>query len=185
MAIFVGYAFRDEYINTILSALPPGTPKVVINKDNGFTEVSFLAGCTQFSDGLTGESAESCLRNLSPQFHFDQGNVEHEHGNYQDAVEAYSKAIQLDPQFANAYYTRGNAKRELGDTVGAIADYERAIEHNPQFAAAYYNRGTAKSGSGDMEGAKDDLVKATQIDPSLHGTEPARIWEGGTAELIP
>lgn len=185
LAIFVGFAFRDEHVNAILSTMSPATPKFVINKDDDIPDVSFLAGCTHFVDGLTAETVESCIWSLSPQSHFNHGNNEYEAGNYQGAVEAYDKAIQLDPQFANAYYNRGNTKRELEDTAGAIADYDKAIEHNPQFAAAYYNRGIAKSGLRDMEGAKEDFVKATHLDPNLHGTESARIWKSANAELNP
>lgn len=61
LAIFVGFAFRDEYINTILSNLPTEIPKFVINKEHQLPDVPFLTGCTHLKDGLTTESVESCL----------------------------------------------------------------------------------------------------------------------------
>ena len=60
-AIFIGYAFRDDYINTILSGLPSEIPKLVINKDDALPNVSFFGGGYHFNDGLTGESVEACL----------------------------------------------------------------------------------------------------------------------------
>ena len=66
-AIFVGYAFRDDYINTILSELPSEIPKLVINKDDALPdgpEFSFLNGCQHFNDGLTEGSVETCLFGL-------------------------------------------------------------------------------------------------------------------------
>ena len=63
-AIFIGYAFRDAYINAILSQLPSEIPKFVINKDDALLDFSFLAGCKHFNDGLTKESVETCLRGL-------------------------------------------------------------------------------------------------------------------------
>ena len=49
-AIFIGYAFRDRHINTILSELPSKISKLVINKDDALPEgpdFSFLNGCQQ------------------------------------------------------------------------------------------------------------------------------------------
>lgn len=63
-AIFIGYAFRDAYINTILSQLPSEIPKFVINKDDALPDFSFLDGCKHFNDGLTKGSVETCLVGL-------------------------------------------------------------------------------------------------------------------------
>ncbi|MTJ08222.1 tetratricopeptide repeat-containing serine protease family protein, partial [Anabaena sp. UHCC 0204] len=68
---------------------------------------------------------------------------------YQEAIDDYTQAITINPQFALAYNNRGNAKSDLGDKIGAIADYTQAITINPQYAPAYYNRGNAKSDLGD------------------------------------
>lgn len=42
------------------------------------------------------------------------------------AVDAYSRAIAIDPGFARAYFNRGKAYAALGHYEEAIADYERA-----------------------------------------------------------
>jgi tetratricopeptide (TPR) repeat protein len=60
------------------------------------------------------------------------------------AIADYTKAIEFNPQFADAYFNRGLAKYSLGDKNGSIADWTKAIEVNPQYAEAYYNRGYAK-----------------------------------------
>ena len=65
-AIFIGFAFRDEYINSVLSELRPDIPKYVINKDASFPDLAFLAGCEHFGNGLTAESVEVCLQRLPP-----------------------------------------------------------------------------------------------------------------------
>ena len=64
-AIFIGYAFRDDYINTILSELPSEIPKFVINRDDSLPDFSFLNGCLHLNDGLTKEPVNFCLRSFS------------------------------------------------------------------------------------------------------------------------
>ena len=62
-------------------------------------------------------------------------------GDYRGAIADYDRAIELRPDYAEAYYLRGSAKMGLGDYRGAIADYDRAIELDPKDAGAYYDRG--------------------------------------------
>ena len=63
-AIFIGFAFRDEYINSILSELRPEIPKFVINKDDTVPDLDFLDKRAHFDNGLTEETIERCLRLL-------------------------------------------------------------------------------------------------------------------------
>ena len=65
-AVFIGYAFRDQYINTILSEFPPKIPKIVINKDSSLPDLPFLKGAKHFSEGLTKETAKVCINSLYP-----------------------------------------------------------------------------------------------------------------------
>ena len=182
LAVFVGFAFRDEYINTILSNLPPEIPKFVINKEDQFPDAPFLTECKHLKDGLTAETVESCLWQLSPRSYFDQGNDKYETNDYQEAVTAFDKAIQLDRQFADAYYNRGHAKRELGDHEGAIGDYGQVIKLNPRDAQAYYARGLVKHLLKDATGAGDDLAKVHELDRNIDEMEATNIRKSATAE---
>ena len=64
-AIFIGFAFRDEYINSILSGLRPEIPKLVINKDDSLPNLPFLEVCEHFSNGFTAETVEDCIKRLA------------------------------------------------------------------------------------------------------------------------
>ena len=70
----------------------------------------------------------------------NKANLKDDYG----AIADFTKAIELDPDDAVAYYNRGNSKRKLKDYYGAIADYTKAIELDPDVADAYYNRGWSK-----------------------------------------
>jgi tetratricopeptide (TPR) repeat protein len=50
---------------------------------------------------------------------------------YDQAIEAYEKAIQLRPFYADAHVGLGDAKAAKGDVNGAIGAYAKALTHNP------------------------------------------------------
>jgi len=53
----------------------------------------------------------------------DSGSVYSKSGEHQKSIEAYTKAIELDPQGTYAYYNRANAYRKIGKYQEAINDY--------------------------------------------------------------
>ena len=60
-AIFIGYAFRDEYINGILSDMPSDIPKFVINTEQSAPDLDFLRESSHFGDGFTEDSVTSFI----------------------------------------------------------------------------------------------------------------------------
>ena len=48
--------------------------------------------------------------------------------NYEEAIKAFSKAIEIDDMDAGAYIGRGDAYKSIGDYKSAWSDYERAQE---------------------------------------------------------
>ena len=93
------------------------------------------------------------------------GVAKYDLGDYRGAIKDYTKAIDLNPDYATAYNNRGVAKSSLGDKEGAIKDYDKAIDLNPDYATAYYNRGKAKMSVGDKEGAIKDYDIAIELNP--------------------
>ena len=89
---------------------------------------------------------------------FNNGVDKYEQGDYQGAIDDWSKVIEVNPQEVDAYYNRGIAKDKLGDHQGAIADYTKVIEINPEYASAYNNRGYSKDEVGDYQGAIADYT---------------------------
>ncbi|MFN0174233.1 MAG: tetratricopeptide repeat protein [Saprospiraceae bacterium] len=81
-------------------------------------------------------------------------------------IEFYTKAIQLDLNYAFAYNNRGLAKSGIGKNTEAIADYDKAIQLDPNYARAYYNRGLAKNELSKYSEAIADYDKAIQLDPN-------------------
>ena len=76
-----------------------------------------------------------------------------------------TKAIEIDPKYADAYNQRGIAFRRNGDFARAIADQSKAIEIKPTFARAYNSRGFAYQQQKDYDRALADYSKAIELDP--------------------
>lgn len=87
------------------------------------------------------------------------------HGENQPsaAIEHYSAAIRLKPEFAEAYFNRAIAKADLGMFSEAIEDYDRAIESRPKFVKAYVNRGHIKTRLGRLKEAVGDFDQASRL----------------------
>ena len=74
--------------------------------------------------------------------------------NFNLAIGEYDKAIELKPDYAQAYGVRGIAYSEKGDLDAAIKDYRKAIEMNPGDANAYGNLGNAYKAKGMLKEAE-------------------------------
>ena len=84
---------------------------------------------------------------------------------FDTAIIDYTDAIELDPEYAEAYNYRGIAYLSNGDFDNAIADYTEAVELDPEFTDAYKDRATAYFASSDFDNAITDYTKAIQLDP--------------------
>lgn len=89
----------------------------------------------------------------------------HQRGEHEQALESWTRAIELAPQRADLYNSRGASKSILRNHLGAIADFNKAIKLDPQLAVAFNNRGAAKKASNDIPGAIDDYNSAIDLDP--------------------
>ena len=82
-----------------------------------------------------------------------------------NAITDYTNAIELDPEYADAYNHRGISYLGKGNIDNAIADYTKAIELDQELTEAYKDRATAYFGNGDFDNAITDYTKAIQLDP--------------------
>ena len=81
------------------------------------------------------------------------------------AVDAYTKAIELNPALTEAYNNRGSVKDDLGQPAAALADFDQAIELDPILATAYFNRGNARRELGQPAAALADFDRAIALNP--------------------
>ncbi len=86
-------------------------------------------------------------------------------GNFRAAVDAYTKAIQLSPNFTNAYNSRSAAYGMMGQYADAVADATRAIELDPLNFRPYLNRGLAYAMDNDIDNSFLNFSKAIDLQP--------------------
>lgn len=102
---------------------------------------------------------------LKAEDYFNRGYDRQENGNLQGAIEAYNRAIVLNPQYAEAYNNRGNAKDDLGNPHAAIEDYTEAIRLKPDYYTAFYNRGIVRKSVDLLDEAIADYTEAIRLKP--------------------
>lgn len=91
------------------------------------------------------------------------GKQRSKNGDNQGAIKCYTKAIEIDSLYVDAYYNRAIVKDRIGDKKGAIADYSTVINLQPHDGEAYLNRGVLMYEMGDTEGEIADYRKALDI----------------------
>ena len=84
---------------------------------------------------------------------------------YQTALTKLTRAIDLDPNNAEAIGERGETYRLMGRYEEALTDLTRAIDLDPKYAWAFASRGATYRQMGRYEEALTDLTRAIDLDP--------------------
>jgi len=96
-----------------------------------------------------------------------RGNSRNKLEDRQGALDDYSIALKLNPDFANCLVNRGHILNEFDRYNEALTDLNRGIKLDSTIAEAYNNRGMAFDGLGDSVSAMRDYNKAIQLKPKL------------------
>ncbi len=161
----VVYRFLENYeqaltvINQAISLLP--------NNPNSYNEKwAVLSELKRYDEGL---AAINQAINLAPRavWYLNRGNLYQDQQKYELALADWNKAIEINPNYAEAYLNRGNLYKNLQKYELALADYSKAIDINPNYAYAYYNRGNLYKNLQKYELALADYSKAIKINPNF------------------
>jgi tetratricopeptide (TPR) repeat protein len=93
-----------------------------------------------------------------------------------EAIRAFSRAIELDPLYAEAYCWRGMEYVGLGYYQTSIKDFDRAIELDRKYSLAYSFRGAINLNKlGNYQQAIKDYDRCIELEP---GYKPYYIRRG-------
>lgn len=84
-----------------------------------------------------------------------------------DALNDFTKAIEINPNYAPAYSNRAGIYFQKGEYEKAKKDADKAISLDPKMADAYLNRGMAKEMLRDLDGACEDWQTARDLGSDL------------------
>ncbi len=107
---------------------------------------------------------------------FDNGLTLIGQQRYEEAIQAFSTAIEIIPRDYQAYNYRGVAWALMGKYDKALADYNKALEIRPRYAEAYNNRGFARTQQGDLSNALNDYARALEINPFFVDAYNNKAW---------
>ncbi|MDX1709808.1 MAG: tetratricopeptide repeat protein [Rhodovibrionaceae bacterium] len=105
-----------------------------------------------------------------------QGDIRLTEGSYEEAIESFNKALEIQPNHRGALMGRAVAYIEMGEVDKAEAELDYLIDYLERnvdqedatgvgvLAAAYANRGVIKDRQGRHEEALADYIEAIRID---------------------
>jgi tetratricopeptide (TPR) repeat protein/tRNA A-37 threonylcarbamoyl transferase component Bud32 len=94
------------------------------------------------------------------------GSILHSKGDSQGALDAYSRASDLDPNNAWVWCERSVIYYNLGQWHNALANCSRVIELDRNNASAWTNRGLVYMKLNEWHNALDDCNKAIEVAPN-------------------
>jgi len=96
---------------------------------------------------------------------YREGVTESRGGNAANAVEAFTKAIQENPEDMEAYHERAMSFAAVGQFQRAIDDFTRILQRNPSDTNALIGRGASYIRFNDYARAIPDLDRVIQREP--------------------
>ena len=120
-----------------------------------------------FSDALN-QTAEPVQELDQSTVHYYRGGAYYHKGGYDQAIAECDQAINLNPNYAEAYAGRGLAYALKKEYDQAIADCDQAIALKPDLAWIYINRGILYHDV-DLDQAIADFDQAVRLQPDDAG----------------
>ena len=84
-------------------------------------------------------------------------------GRYEEALQAIDKALELNPDYSDAWYNKGVALRKLGRYEEALQAIDKALKLKPDDFDAWYNKCVALRKLGRYKEAQIAFKKASEL----------------------
>lgn len=120
---------------------------------------------SESGDTAVVASAMSTYEEAAKSFDLAQGFEEQR--RYDEAQEEYDKAIEVDPNFVEAYVKRGGIKFQKIEFPAAMEDYNRAVEIAENLVEMHEYKASIKKVLADFEGSKIEGSKADHMNVKL------------------
>ena len=105
-----------------------------------FAFIGSIGTATAFA-GAKQSNADSHDQGKTAVEWYNEGVGYHDRYLYDRAIQAYTKALELDNQATDAYFNRAHAYAEKKNYAAAVKDFQQVIKLAPEEIDAYYNIG--------------------------------------------
>jgi len=95
--------------------------------------------------------------------HVDRAWSSIDKGLYNQALRDLNRAVEIEPNYADAWFARGWANEKSGNELSAIGDYARTIAAKPDHAFALFSRGYLNLYVGSARDAVTDFVRTQGV----------------------
>ena len=95
---------------------------------------------------------------------FKKGYVLYLLKKYKVAADAFTQALEIKPDFAQAYNARSIVHHELRNYCDAISDCEQALNINPRYKEAFYNLARSQQKLNQLDNAIGSYTQAISLD---------------------
>ncbi|MGG6270806.1 CHAT domain-containing protein [Leptolyngbya sp. AN03gr2] len=148
-------------------------------EDNPFSKSKpdvgqFFEPITANTDETQLQTAEDCLT---------VGRLRSQNQDFNGAIVAYSRAIELDPQCAEAFSEMGSALENLGSPNEAIVAYKMALQYEPSLSQARRNLHRLETAHNLTPVQTSVQPQEPAIAPNLH-VEEVRLEEPVTERIF-
>ena len=106
------------------------------------------------------------INNDLPEAYSFKGNALYNLGEYNDAAESFSHAIEKEPDEAEHYYDRSWSYCNLDKYEDAIVDMNMALEIEPKTSVFYYDRGRFEYWAERYKDAVVSLTRGIELKPT-------------------
>jgi ribosomal protein S12 methylthiotransferase accessory factor len=138
-------------------------------------DVHFFLGLALETQERAGEALEHFHRALGlnppahelPSIYVHQGTCQKDLGYFQEAAQAFTRALELDPNLKEAHHFLGFCCFKLEEYQRAVECFEKVIELDPGSAIDYANLGINLQRLGHRKEAAFVLKQALELDPTL------------------
>ncbi|MTW11656.1 tetratricopeptide repeat protein [Pseudoduganella eburnea] len=117
---------------------------------------------------LTGQDVDAIMRKADE--HFARAGVHAAEGRSIEAINEYSKAIELYPAYTDALDKRAFAFMELGLHEKALRDLEESLYINPEGMSAFFCKGECLMKLGHLDEAEAIFIEGQERFPD-HATQ--------------
>ena len=120
------------------------------------TRGNILFWNNQFDQALVDYELFLAADSNSPYPINNVGSIMFNKGKYKEALRRFNRALEIKPDYNDAYFNRACAHAVLKMYDKAFADFESAIRFNPEKAGIYLNRSFTYKETGQFEKAIAD-----------------------------